>query len=252
MKKDHVDNSYTGLADVYDDFMSVVPCDAWCSFITERLSKYGINDGLVCDLGCGSGTITTALADAGYDMTGIDGSNEMLQKAQAKKGDRNILYLEQDITAFELYGTMRAMVSTGDTLNYITDKADLKRVFRLAANYLDPGGIFIFDMHTPRYYAGLGNGTYGDSSESAAYIWTNAFNRATGVNECELTLFVIRENGLYERSEEMHIQRAYSEGYIKRMIKKAGFDILERVSDYSEKKAGRRSDRVTYVIRKKD
>ncbi len=245
--------AYTELAEVYDAFMREVPYDRWSAFITGRLQKYGIADGLVCDLGCGSGALTTMLSDAGYDMTGIDSSAEMLDQASKKKGSRDILYINQDMTEFELYGTVKAFISTCDALNYITDKKKLKHMFELAHNYLDPDGIFIFDMHTPAYYNRLGDSVFGDTTEEAGYIWDNSYNRSTGINEYALTLFKRQAEGkddIYVRSEETHVERAYSIGYIKRIIKKTGFGILEIMSDYTEKKAGGRSDRVVYIIKK--
>ena len=252
-KKNRDKKAYTGLAGVYDEFMREVPYDRWSSFITVRLKKYGIDGGLVCDLGCGSGVLTTMLSDAGYDMTGIDSSEEMLDQAAKKKGSRDILYLEQDMTEFELYGTMRAFVSTCDALNYITDKKKLRHIFELVHNYLDPDGIFIFDMHTPAYYKKLGDRVFGDTTEDAGYIWDNTYNRATGINEYALTLFkkqAERADESYVRSEETHVERAYSIGYIKHIIKKTGFDILEVKSDYTEKNAGIISERLVYIIKK--
>jgi len=249
-KEDKKGKAYSKLAESYDGFMKDVSYEGWSGFITGRLKKYGIEDGLVCDLGCGSGTVTTLLSDAGYNMTGVDSSPEMLGRAASKKEDRDILYLQQDITSFELYGTMRAFVSTGDALNYITDRRALKHVFELVHNYLDPEGIFIFDMHTPAYYDRLGNRVYGDATEEAGYIWRNSYNRATGINEYDLTLFTATGNGNYIRSEETHEQRAYSVGYIKRIASKCGFEVLETRADYTEKKGRGWSDRVVYIIRK--
>jgi SAM-dependent methyltransferase len=250
MFKKKKNKAYADLAGAYDDFMKDLPYADWCAFITGRLKTYGIEDGLVCDLGCGSGTVTTMLSDAGYNMTGIDGSAEMLGQATEKKDKRDILYLEQDMRSFELYGTMRAFVSTGDALNYITEKKDLKHVFELVNNYLDPGGIFIFDMHTPAYYAKLGDGVYGDTTDDAGYIWQNNYNRSNGINEYDLTIFTRQEDSSYRRAEETHEQRAYSVGYIKKIATKCGFEILEVKADYTEKKARGRSDRVIYIIKK--
>ncbi|MCR5747350.1 MAG: methyltransferase domain-containing protein [Lachnospiraceae bacterium] len=233
--------------------MKEVPYDKWCDFIEKKLKKYGIDDGLICDLGCGSGTLTTMLSDRGYDMTGIDSSNEMLQEALAKKGKRDILYLGQDIREFELYGTMRAIVSSCDALNYIISKNELKKVFRLAANYLDPAGLFIFDIHTSAYYEKLGNNTFSDTTERSAYIWDNSYDRSTGINEYELTLFTENPDGSYTRSEEEHMERAYSGVYINKILKGSGFEILEIKADYTERNIDDDhdpTDRVVYITRK--
>jgi ubiquinone/menaquinone biosynthesis C-methylase UbiE len=136
--------SYAELAEVYDVFMDNVDYDAWCDSLFRELKRYGIEDGIVCELGCGTGTVTGRFAQHGFDMIGIDSSPEMLQEALEKKtetGD-DILYLLQDMRSFELYGTVRAVISVCDSINYLLEEEDLLATFRLVNNYLDPGGIF--------------------------------------------------------------------------------------------------------------
>lgn len=125
--------------------MDNVDYDRWCAYLVRVLSEYGIRDGIVCELGCGTGAMTERLASAGYDMIGIDDSPEMLQEALDKRmaSGHDILYLQQEMQAFELYGTVRAVVSVCDCINYLTSKEDLLQTFRLVNNYLDPGGVFL-------------------------------------------------------------------------------------------------------------
>ena len=134
--------AYTGFAAVYDTFMDNVPYGEWCEYLTGLLKENGVESGLVLDLGCGTGSLTELLAARGYDMIGIDYSEEMLELAAGKRAEsgQDILYLCQDMREFELYGTVRAVVSICDCINYITDPADLAEVFSLVNNYLDPGG----------------------------------------------------------------------------------------------------------------
>ena len=146
--------SYTSFAAVYDMFMDNIPYEEWASYVISLLREEGIDDGLVLDLGCGTGSLTEILAREGYDMTGIDLSPDMLQIAMEKRMEsgRDILYLNQDMREFELYGTVRAVISICDSLNYITEEAELEEVFRLVNNYLDPEGVFIFDFNTVYKY----------------------------------------------------------------------------------------------------
>ena len=131
--------------------MDNVPYDEWGAYLVSLLKKYGVEDGLVLDMGCGTGAMTRYLDAHGYDMTGIDLSEEMLTIAK-EKSSSDILYLLQDMREFELYGTMRAAVSVCDSMNYILEEEDLLQVFSLVNNYLDPGGIFIFDLNTVYKY----------------------------------------------------------------------------------------------------
>ena len=142
--------AYTSFARVYDTFMDNIPYEEWCEYLTGLMREYGVRDGLVLDLGCGTGNMTELLAKAGYDMIGADNAEEMLEIAMEKrdKSGHDILYLLQDMREFELYGTVRAVISVCDSVNYITEPEELQEVFRLVNNYLDPKGVFIFDFNT--------------------------------------------------------------------------------------------------------
>ena len=142
--------AYENFSRVYDLFMDNIPYEEWGKNICGILKRYGIRDGLVLDLGCGTGAMTEILSRAGYDMIGVDNSVDMLEAALEKKeiSGSDILYLLQDMREFELYGTVRAAVSVCDSVNYITEPEELLQVFRLVNNYLDPGGIFLFDLNT--------------------------------------------------------------------------------------------------------
>ena len=138
--------AYSDFAKVYDIFMDETPYEEWCGFIVSLLKKKGIEDGLLLDMGCGTGTLTELLEQAGYDMIAIDNSMDMLQIAMEKQREKkkdSILYLFQDMREFELYGTVRAIVSICDSLNYLLEKEELIKTFRLVNNYLDPEGIFL-------------------------------------------------------------------------------------------------------------
>ena len=146
--------AYTSFARVYDTFMDNIPYEEWCEYLTGLMREYGVRDGLVLDLGCGTGNMTELLAKAGYDMIGADNAEEMLEIAMEKrdKSGHDILYLLQDMREFELYGTVRAVISVCDSVNYITEPEELQEVFRLVNNYLDPKGVFIFDFNTRYKY----------------------------------------------------------------------------------------------------
>ncbi len=176
---------YSALASVYDEFMDDIDYEKWSDFIEDTLKTYNIENGLVLDLGCGTGRLTELLSDKGYDMTGVDGSQEMLQQALQKRdiSKKDILYLNQDMRDFELYGTMRAIVSTCDCMNYITDINELKDVFRLVNNYLDPKGIFIFDFNTKKKYQNIGDASIAENREDGSFIWENFYNEEEAINE---------------------------------------------------------------------
>ena len=218
-------DAYTGFAEVYDLFMDSVPYEEWCERIVGTLREYGIHEGLVLDLGCGTGSMTELLAAAGYDMIGVDASEEMLELADEKKrkSGHDILYLLQDMREFELYGTVRAIVSVCDSLNYITEEKDLLQVFRLAHNYLDPDGVILFDFNTVyKYEEILGESVIAENREEGSFIWENYYDPEERLNEYDLTLYVKEEDGRYRRFEETHFQKAYDRDVILGLLKEAG------------------------------
>ena len=188
--------AYTSFAYVYDTFMDNVPYGEWARHIREKLCEHGVTDGIVLDLGCGTGTMTERLAGYGYDMIGVDNSEEMLELAMEKKTESgyDILYLLQDMRGFELYGTVRAVVSVCDSVNYITEPAELEEVFRLVNNYLDPKGIFLFDFNTVHKYRDvIGDSTIAEDRGVCSFIWDNRYYEKEQINEYDLTLFIAED-----------------------------------------------------------
>lgn len=243
-------DAYTGFAEVYDEFMEDVPYEKWRDLVVAELKKEGIADGLVLDLGCGTGTFTRMFAEAGYDMIGVDGSQEMLMEAREKTADRGILYLCQDMREFELYGTVRAIVSTCDTMNYLLTPEDFIRTLRLANNYLDPGGVFIFDLNTLyKFREVMGNTTIAENGEDASFIWDNYFDEETGRNEYDLTLFIRQENGLFARVSEVHEEQGYAPEQILEFIARSGMEYVRAFDAETGGEPHETSEKVFYVVR---
>lgn len=233
-------DSYERFAGVYDELMDDVPYDLWAAFLREKLLERGIERGLICELGCGTGNMTQRLAEMGYDMIGIDASYDMLAVAREKQcagqmadeetatqGEcgavSDILYLQQDMREFELYGTVRAVVSVCDCMNYILGEDELLDVFRLVNNYLDPGGIFIFDFNTVyKYKEVIGDTVIAESREDCSFIWENYYDEDRQMNEYDLTIFVQEEADLFRRFTETHLQRGYTLADMRRLIERAG------------------------------
>lgn len=246
-------DAYTSFAQVYDLFMDNVPYDQWCGYITELLREYGIQDGLVLELGCGTGVLTRKLAAKGYDMIGVDYSEDMLEIAMDHRQEgEDILYLLQDMREFELYGTVRAAVSICDSMNYIVEYQDLVQVMKLVNNYLDPGGIFIFDLNTPyKYEEILGENTFAENRPEGSFIWENYYDGETGINEYDLTLFVREEEGIYRKFEETHYQRAYELEQVRRAIKEAGLEFVAAYDAGTHKPVRQDSQRIYVIAREK-
>ena len=245
---------YTNFAKVYDLFMDNVPYDKWVEQIRDILHKENIFDGLICDLGCGTGAITERLANIGYDMIGIDNSYDMLDIAMEKKyaSGNDILYLCQDMREFELYGTVRAIVSGCDSLNYIQDLSGLEEVFSLVNNYLDPGGLFIFDMNTVYKYQNiLGENTFSEVRDQAAFIWENTYDDNKRINEYDLNLFLKLENDIYKRFEERHVQRAYTFDEIVSAINSSNMQLEKYLDADTYGDLRENTERILFIAREK-
>lgn len=243
---------YTGFSMVYDQLMDNVPYEDWCAYLTGLLRDYGCREGLVLELGCGTGALTRLLAQAGYDMIGLDSSPDMLSIARERQAEEGteILYLQQDMREFELYGTVRAIVSVCDCMNYLMEYEELVQVLRLADNYLDPGGVFVFDMNTVyKYREILGEQTIGENREEGSFLWENYFDEEQGINEYDLTLFVRDEDGRYRKFEETHFQRAYEVEDVKRAIKEAGMELVGMYDNWTRSEPGKESERICFVAR---
>lgn len=243
--------AYSGFASVYDIFMDNVPYKEWGEFIRQLLEKHGVSDGIVAELGCGTGTMTEILAGYGYDMIGVDNSEEMLEAALEKKlsSGHDILYLLQDMREFELYGTVRAAVSVCDSVNYITDPEELEEVFRLVNNYLDPGGVFLFDFNTEyKYREVLGDRTIAEDRGDCSFIWENCYYIEEKINEYDLTIFVREEESdLYRKYTETHFQRGYTLDEIREILSRAGLTFLEAWDADTKDIPGETSERICIV-----
>ena len=247
-------DAYTSFARVYDTFMDNVPYHEWADYLQELLVEYGIEDGLVLDLGCGTGSMAEELAKRGYDMIGVDNAADMLEIAMEKRMESgyDILYLLQDMREFELYGTVRGIVSVCDSVNYIIEPDDLLDVFDLVNNYLDPSGIFIFDFNTEyKYREILGEQTIAEDREQSSFIWENYYDEEEKINEYILTLYIQEEDDpdLYRRFQEQHFQRAYTLDEIKRLLRRAGLIFETAYDAYTKDPVTETSERITVIAR---
>ena len=247
--------AYTGFAEVYDLFMDNIPYEEWGEYVKGLLKEYGVDEGLVLELGCGTGTMTEILASAGYDMIGIDQSEEMLEEALEKKQEsgHEILYLCQDMREFELYGTVRAIICICDSMNYILEEEEILGILTSAAhNYLDYGGLFIFDLNTPYKYRELiGDATIAENREDASFIWENTWYEKEQVNEYDLTIFARTNGEYYQKFFETHYQKAYELETVKELIQKSGMEFVAAYDAFTREPVRADSERIYIIAREK-
>ncbi len=244
-------SSYQDFASLYDALTFDVDYKKIADFIEARLKAYGIPSGLILDLACGTGTLSLELASRGYTMIGVDASEDMLAIARQKKGSENILFLNQPMEAFELYGTVDAIVCVLDSLNYLTEPEALLQTFRLCANYLNPDGVLLFDVNSMyKFEHVLGQETYTYETDRVFYIWENDYHSDEELCYLYLSFFKEEKNGLYRRIDETHVQRAYCDKAICQALSAAGLTIKNRFDDYTDQAPISTTQRIVYEVEK--
>lgn len=232
--------------------MRDVDYSRWADYIEEIFRMHNLKPGLILDLGCGTGSFCLEMAGRGYEMIGIDLSADMLACAKAKSTEqgRDILFLNQDMAGFELYGTVDAIVCLIDSINYITYKNDLKRLFKLVRNYLNPGGLFIFDINSEyKLEMVLGSNVYHSVEEDAAYIWQNSYDSSRRLCRFDLTIFAGQGNSC-SRFDEVHYERAYSTAEMEKLIRDSGLQLCSVFGEFSKRKPGKKCERIFFVSKK--
>jgi SAM-dependent methyltransferase len=245
---------YGDFAYVYDLLMKDVSYPKWADYAEALFKKYCLKKPkLILDMACGTGNLTIEMAKRGYDMTGIDISIDMLSCAMEKSTQLglSVLWVCQDMRSFELYGTMDAIICGMDGLNYIIDSTDLAKVFSLVNNYLDPYGIFIFDMSTPfKLEKTLGNNLFYEIHDNIAYLWENKFNKKDETCTLDLTFFINEYEDMYRRIEEKQVQKAWHIDDVLSTLEKSGLEPLGVFDAFTENPPEKTSQRYFYIARK--
>lgn len=243
-------SAYENFASVYDRLMGDVDYDGWCDFYEQMFQQMGVSPRLVLELGCGTGNLTVRLANRGYSMIGLDCSADMLTVAAEKSEGLDILYLLQDMTDFELYGTVDAVVCSLDGLNYLTEPGELERCFSLVSLFLNPGGVFLFDLNTQyKMEQVIAPETFVYDDGEVFYTWQSVWDGEAGECEYDLTFFV-REGELYRRFEETHLQKAYGTDQVCRALEDAGLELFGAYDGLSQRPADEKTERICYAARK--
>lgn len=239
--------SYGRFAELYDKLTFDVPYNEYADVVEILIKKHGVNSELILDLACGTGSLAGILSARGYDMIAADGSEEMLGCAIEKYGQEKILFLNQPMQEFELFGTVDVIICMLDSVNYLTEKDDLYKTFALCHNYLNNGGLLLFDLNSEYKFKNiLADNIYTYETEDIFYVWENNYNDKEKLCDFFLTFFKEKENGLYDRIDEHHIERCYSDEEIAEALEKNGFEITGRYDGYSQNPVKIDSERVLY------
>ena len=229
---------YNTLAPFYDALGEHPDYAAWADFYEECFRRFGETPTeSVLDLGCGTGNMALELCHRGYDMIGVDNAADMLavarERAEAEGLSDKLLLLCQDMCEFELYGTVDAVVSTLDCLNHITDRKRLSRLLHWVHNYLNPNGLFLFDLNTPYKFEQIyGDRAYLLEEEGVVCAWQNLYHEKSGLCDFYISLFVEDEDGRYTREDIHRRERLYTLRAMRRLLRENGFELLLVAGDF--------------------
>ena len=227
---------FTALAEYYDA-LNGADYGKYADYVEQAVKKYGrgFEESPVLDLGCGTGSLTLELSRRGYDMIGADISYDMLNVAMQRSAGERILYLRQDMRAFELYGSVKAVVCALDGINYLPSLADVRKCFSLVNNYLDPGGVFLFDVNTPWRFenAYRSRDIFTQDGSGAVYMgWHSEYSPEDCACDFDITLFIRdAEDGAYIKKSEHQREYSYTKEQLVSAINEAGMELIAVFSD---------------------
>lgn len=244
-------SQYGILADSYDRLTEDVPYEEMLAFYEALLGSIGAKPKTVVDLGCGSGTMAYLLARAGYTVTGVDLSEEMLTVAWDKCAelDNPPLFVCQSMAQLSLPEPVDWILSSLDAVNYLTEPQDCRETFRRAYEALAPGGVFIFDVNTPEKLRSMDGQVFLDEDEDVYCVWRGEFDQAENILYYGMDIFQ-RRGRFWERGFEEHREYAYSMPELTAWLKEAGFSSVELFGDRRLEQPGPGEQRVYFMALK--
>ena len=245
-------SGYRCFANYYDRLTDNVEYKKRADYFRTLLSASGISGGILVDLACGTGSLLFEMAAFGYDAIGIDSSPEMLSIAQSKMPEegKKPLLLCQDMRTLDLYGTVDAVICSLDSINHLTKPEDVKETFKRVSLFLNPGGIFIFDVNTIyKHEKVLADNAFVFDFDDLYCVWQNRTDTTTGIVDITLDFFE-EDNGAYYRSTENFAERAYSFDDLGAWLKEAGLEVKSIYEELKQTPPAETAQRAVFVAGK--
>lgn len=242
--------SYKHFADYYDILTSNIPYVQRGEYFNAILKRFGKKDGILLDLACGTGSLSEVMDSLGYDVIGVDNSEEMLNIAMNKRFDsgKDIIYLCQDMQSIDMYGTIDVCVCALDSINHVTDEKTVKKIFERVSLFLHPDGIFIFDVNSPyKHNNVLSDATFTFDYDDVYCVWQNS-KCHNNIVDIELQIFGRNEDNTYNRYIESFSERAYTHEEILSFISSTDLELLKVYADDSFNEPNEKSERLIYVV----
>ncbi|MDA1192243.1 MAG: class I SAM-dependent methyltransferase [Candidatus Poribacteria bacterium] len=244
---------YSGFAFAYDDMMQNVDYKRWVNYMIDLFEHYDVKPERVLDLACGTGSIAVPLASMGYEVTGIDRAKEMIEVGESKARRQQVAveWKVGDMRRFKVDRPFDAVLCLYDSINYALDYEELNSVIKRVHDALEPDGLFIFDITTERNIVEHFHlQTFAENRGDYSYVWKNIYAKYDKICRTELTFFLRKEGGLFERHVEMHLQKIFEMNELKKALKDNGFQYLSAFEAWSFARPTRNADRINITARK--
>lgn len=242
--------SYTVLAEFYDQLTTDVPYQNWADYIEKQFARQKHPVSTIVELGCGTGTLASILAARGYQITAVDLSPDMLSVAAEKCEGLNVQLVCQDMSRLALPEQVDAVICCLDSLNYVTKPALVQRTFQRVFSALKPGGLFLFDVKTPFALEGADGQVYIDENEEVYCVWRGEYDKRRRICSYGIDLFALQDNGSWWRDGEYHEEYAYTMEELTSWLSDAGFQRIKQFGNlrFTSPKEG--EERVFFTARK--
>jgi ubiquinone/menaquinone biosynthesis C-methylase UbiE len=245
--------SYDDFSRFYDLLTDNVEYEKRADYFCRLLSMCGIEEGILLDLGCGTGSMSVKMAERGFDVIGVDSSIGMLNAAQQKmfESGKHMLLLNQNMQEIDLYGTVDCAICVLDGINHLDSAEDVRKTFEKVSLFMNQGGAFAFDVNTVYKHKNvLADNVFVYEPDGLFCVWQNSFNETDNSVEISLDFFE-EEDSVYYRSSESFAERAYELGDIKKWLEDSGFEVMGIYDDLTTDEVKSDSERAVFLARKK-
>lgn len=246
--------TYQQFAYLYDELMKDAPYDKWVDFVNKYIAKYEVQGKRLLDLACGTGELSIRLANDGFEVTGVDLSDDMLTVANSKANSIgvNIQFYQQNMAELEGLGEFDVVGIFCDSLNYLQSENEVKDTFRSVHTHLTNDGLFMFDVHSIYKMMNIFmNETFTLNEDEISYIWQCFEGEYPYSVEHDLSFFVLDEqSGKYDRYDELHVQRTFPIENYKTWLVEAGFEIIDIIADFEALEPQSESERIFFICKK--
>ena len=242
--------SYTVLAEFYDQLTTDVPYLRWADYLEKQFSRHKTPIHSIVELGCGTGTLAAILASRGYQVTAVDLSPDMLSVAAGKCGELDVQLVCQDMSRLALPMQADAVICCLDSLNYVTRPAQVQRTFQRVFRALKPGGLFLFDVKTPYALEGADGQVYIDENEEVYCVWRGEYDARRRICGYGIDLFALQEDGSWWRDGEYHEEYAYTMEELSAWLGDAGFTRIKQFGNLRLSPPKEGEERIFFTARK--